>query len=241
MRRDWHSLTLSLSAAIGDSMRFSSPWLSGTLLAGVLLVCLSAEAQIYTCTAEDGTRVFSDKRCGKDAKLVPGITTTKRPSAAAGAAAKAKSEPKTAAQLEELLELCNGGDMKACTTWTLGGGPNNLREKERKAQLACEGGSVPDCEERYCKDGVSKECRTHVLQAAKLSGDVWYLRGEDQRQPDGSATYNVRCIPEGVSEIRDVNIICSATAGPNRCYGAQPRQAFARLDQAAAGICSAVP
>lgn len=222
-------------------MRFSFPWLPGTLLAGVLLASFGAEAQIYTCTAEDGTRVFSDKRCGKDAKVVPGIATTKRPAAAASAAAKAKSEPKTAAQLEELIELCNTGDMKACTAWTLGGGPNHLREKERRAQLACDGGSLRDCEDRYCKDGVSKECRTYVLQAAKLSGDAWYLHDEVQPQTDGSATYNVRCIPEGVSAIRDVPIICSAAAGPNRCYGGQPRQSFARLDQAAAAICSAAP
>lgn len=222
-------------------MRFSFPCLPLTLLAGVLLAFSSAHAQIYTCTAEDGTRVFSDKRCGKDAKVVPGITTTKRPSAAAGAAAKAKTEPKSAAELEALIELCNAGDMKACTTWTLGGGPNHLREKERRAQLACDGGSLRDCEERYCKDGVSQECRARVVQTAKLSGAAWYLRGEDQRQADGPATYSIRCIPEGVSETRDVTIMCSATAGPNRCSGTQRRQGFARLDQAAASICSATP
>jgi hypothetical protein len=30
------------------------------LLASVCLACTSARAQIYACTAEDGTRVFSD-------------------------------------------------------------------------------------------------------------------------------------------------------------------------------------
>lgn len=222
-------------------MRFSFPCLPAILLAGALLAFWNAEAQIYTCTAEDGTRVFSDKRCGKDARVVPGIATTKRSSAAANASAKAKAEPKTAAQLEELIELCNAGDMKACTAWTLGGGPNHLREKERRAQLACEGGSLRDCEERYCKDGVGTECRTHVLQTAKLSGAAWYLRGEDQRQADDPARYSIRCIPEGVSGARDVTIVCSAAAGPNRCSGTQARQGFARLDQAAASICSATP
>lgn len=221
-------------------MRFRFPWFAGTLLAGVL-ASSNAGAQIYACTAADGTRVFSDQRCGKDARIVPGITTKKRPSAAAIAAAKSKSAPKTAAQLEELLELCNAGDMTACTTWTLGGGPNHLREQEHRAQLGCEGGSLRDCEERYCKDGAGKACRTHVLQAAKLSGDAWYLRGEEQRQADGAATYSIRCIPEGISEISDVTITCSAAAGPNRCYGVQPGQGFARLDQAAASICSAAP
>lgn len=221
-------------------MRFSFPWAAGALLAGVL-ASANAEAQIYACTAPDGTRVFSDQRCGKDAKIVPGITTKKRPSAAAIAAAKAQSVPQTPAQLEELLERCNAGDMKACTTWTLGGGPNHLREKEHRAQLGCEGGSLRDCEERYCKDGASKACRTHVLQAAKLSGDEWYLRGEEQRQADSSATYSIRCIPEGIGEIRDVVITCSATAGPNRCRDAQRQQGFARLDQAAASTCSVAP
>lgn len=227
-------------------MRLSFPWLAGAVLAGtvlanVLLVPAGVAAQIYTCTAADGTRVFSDRRCGNDAKIVPGITT-QRPAAAAGTgiAAKANNPPQTAVQLEELLELCNAGDMKACTRWTLGGGPNHLREQELKAQLACEAGSLRDCEQRYCRDGVSKECRTRILQVAKLSGDVWYLRGEDQSQP-GSTTYNVRCIPAGASEIREIAIICSDTTGPNRCYGAQPRQGFAQLDQAAAGICAAVP
>jgi hypothetical protein len=222
-------------------MRFAIPWVlfQATLLPSVPLVYSDAQAQIYTCTAADGTRVFSDKRCGKDAKVVPGITTTKRSAAAAGAAVKAKSAPKTAAELEELIKLCNAGDMAACTTWTLGGGPNHLREKERKAQLGCEGGSLSDCEERYCKDGATGECRTHVLQAAKLSGKTWYLRAEE-RAADG-AIYDIRCMPDSTARTHDVAITCATVAGPARCSGALSRQGFARLDQAATNECSAMP
>lgn len=221
------------------SMRFRFSWtlsgalFAGILLAGVLLASADAQAQIYTCTAPDGTRVFSDKRCGADAKVVPGITNRKPP-----AAAKAKSAPKPATELEQLIKLCNAGDMKACTAWTLGGGPNHLREKERKAQLACEGGSLRDCEERYCKDGANEECRARVLLAARLSGGLWYLRDEDQRQPDGSATYVVRCFAKNTGETRDVTITCAAATGPDRCHGARPGQGFARLEQAASSVCA---
>lgn len=213
--------------------KFSSTLFAGILLVGVLLAYPDAQAQIYTCTAADGTRVYSDKRCGADAKVVPGITNRKRP-----AAAKAKSVPKTAAELEELIKLCDAGDMTACTAWTLGGGPNQLREKERKGQLACEDGSLRDCEERYCKDGASEECRARVLLAARLSGGSWYLRDEDKRQPDGSATYAIRCFAKNTGETRDVTITCSAATGPNRCHGARPGQGFARLDEAASSVCS---
>ena len=40
------------------------------LLAVALLACASSQAQIYECAGKDGSRVFSDKRCGPDAKEV---------------------------------------------------------------------------------------------------------------------------------------------------------------------------
>ena len=80
------------------------------LTAAVAFAYADSEAQIYQCTAPDGTKVFSDERCGKDAKLVPGITSTKRPSSSA--AKSAPVAPKSKAELETLLKSCDeGGDL----------------------------------------------------------------------------------------------------------------------------------
>jgi hypothetical protein len=134
-----------------------------------------------------------------------------------------------------LSRSCDAGDMKACKEWTLGGGPNLLKEKERKTELDCEAGSLTACEERYCRDGVDADCRTRVLRTARLAGENWYLREEVRGLSDGSARYHVRCVPEGAAA-RDVTIQCAQQAGPDRCSSAQ--RSFARLDQAAAQSCS---
>lgn len=205
--------------------------LSGTLLAA------SAQAQIYTCKAADGSRVFSDRKCGADAKAVPGITTKKRSSANAAAAKAAKIPPKTPEELQALMKLCNAGDMKACTNWTHGGGPNSLRKREGDAQAACDKGSLPDCELRYCSDGASEECRLRVMQAAKVSGDSWYLREEAQQQDNGSMLYNIRCIRKDSMELHDVAVTCGIEMGPQRCRTTKGKPAFARLDLAASNYC----
>jgi hypothetical protein len=166
------------------------------LLLAVVWSSPSVEAQIYTCTAPDGTRVFSDERCGPDAKIVPGITTKKRTTNTGVASSKPKRAVRTSEELEQLIAQCNAGDNKACTEWTHGGGPNYLREQERKAGLACEGGSLPDCEQRYCQDGMTEECRNRVMQAASVSGDSWYLRSQRTLR-DGGSAYDVRCVSPG--------------------------------------------
>lgn len=197
-----------------------------------------AEAQIYRCTSPDGTPVFSDERCGPDAKLVPGITSKKRPasSGSSDGAKASKPEPKSPEELQQLLDRCNAGDNAACNTWTKGGGPNQLREEEKQHELACEAGSLSDCEKRYCLDGLSEECRRRVFETAKLSGESWYLR-EQRAQDSGATLYSVRCAPTGSTQIRDVAITCSAIAGPERCSTATSARAFPRLDQAAQFSC----
>lgn len=205
-------------------------WLLVTVLS---LGCASAHSQIYTCTAEDGTRIFSDERCGPDAKIVPGITTKKR-SSGAGDQPRA---PKSEAELQQLIEQCNAGDMQACREWTHGGGPNYLKEQERKAGQACEAGSLADCETRYCRDGITAECRRRVLETAKVSGETWYLR-EQATRADGAVAYAIRCVKEGVREIRDETVTCAGPPGPKRCVVSGTKQGFARLDQAAAAYCA---
>lgn len=200
------------------------------------LFALPCAAQIYTCTGKDGTRIFSDERCGPDAKVVPNISTQK---SAKKSAPPPKIAPKPAAELDALLEKCNGGDMPSCTTWTRAGGPNSLRDKERKTEQACESGSLADCEARYCSGGVSEDCRARVLQTAKVAGDNWYLRDTGKPQPDGSTVYDVRCIPIGARTMRDLSVTCSALAGPARCSGAAATPSYARLDLAAAKLCAA--
>jgi hypothetical protein len=214
-------------------MRSVYRWL---IALGLLPVSVGIEAQIYTCTGKDGTRIFSDEKCGPDAKVVPNISTSK-PAPKATAAPRAKVEPKTTTELAALLASCNAGDLQACNTWTKAGGPNSLKEKERKAEQACEAGSLADCEYRYCNGGVNDECRARVLQAAKVAGDNWYLRDTGTPQPDGSTRYNVRCVPTGVRAIRDVAIHCAAKAGPGKCMAMGSSVGAARLDLAATTLC----
>lgn len=203
-------------------------------VAAALLFQSSARAQIYTCTAPDGTRVYSDKKCGSDAKVVKGITTTKRPAAAKGASAA----PKPSAELDDLLQQCNAGDRAACMSWTKSGGPNRLRQKEQDLEKSCRAGSMPACEERYCSDGASDECRQRVLLVAAMSGETWYLRDQDRPPTQaGVATYSIRCLRQGSREFRDVQVRCSNTPGPSRCLAAS-QQGFPRLDLAASNSCS---
>lgn len=203
------------------------------LLAGLLLASVQAAAQIYECTAPDGSRVFSDKRCGKDAKVVKGITTSKRSSA--------KSAPvprKPPEELAALLKQCNAGDNKACMTWTKGGGPAELKAHEKELQARCEAGSISACEERYCRDGATPECRNRVMQLATLSGESWYLRFQQKEAAQGPTTYSVRCLDTSNRELRDVTISCAAAAGPQRCRSDLAEQAFPKLDAAASSTCA---
>jgi hypothetical protein len=89
------------------------PVIRCAVLASLWLIASQANAQIYTCVAEDGTRVFSDEKCGPDAKVVPGITTKKRtqPGESRGKPDRTVRPPE---ELDQLLRECNEGDMKAC-------------------------------------------------------------------------------------------------------------------------------
>lgn len=207
------------------------------LVLSLLLASSQVPAQIYTCTAPDGSRVFSDKRCGDDAKVVKGITTSKPSSSAASRAPVPRKSP---AELEALLKQCNTGDNTACMAWTKGGGPAELKAHEKELQASCEAGSIKACEERYCRDGATHECRNRVLQLATLSGESWYLRFQQKNQADGPTTYSVRCLNTSSRLLTDVTISCAASAGPERCRSEIAEQAFPRLDAAASNTCAAM-
>jgi hypothetical protein len=211
------------------------------LLAAALLVSASGEAQIYTCKGKDGSRVFSDKRCGPDAELVKqDYSKPKRPPPK-GTSAKPVKTRRSAAELEQLTEACDAGDMQACTAWTMGGGPEMLRDTEHKNEQECEAGSSTACEERYCRERIDADCRARVQRTARMAGDTWYLRDEKRDTSSGITSYLVRCIPEGAAKAHDIMVTCSGEAGPNRCYVADPQHGFARLAQAAVGQCSRRP
>jgi Domain of unknown function (DUF4124) len=216
----------------------------------MLLASAGAQAQIYTCKAKDGSIVFSDQKakCGAGAQLVKGSASKakpmgKKPAAATAPAPRVKRSPE---ELEMLLEKCDGGDTPSCNAWTLGGGPNLLRENERKAELDCEAGLLPACEERYCREGMSDECRERVMRTARLAGETWYVRSEDRMTEDGSTRYAIRCLPKTAagnasrkpSQSRDIVITCSALAGPNRCFMADPQRGHSGLGPAATAQCS---
>jgi hypothetical protein len=208
------------------------------LLVAGLLATTEGRAQIYTCQAPDGSRVFSDKRCGDDAKVVPGTSRSKKQSSS-GARTKAKPAPvaKPPDELDDLMKRCDGGDVASCNAWTLGGGPSLLRQREEQAEHNCEAGSLSACEERYCREGMDDDCRARVLRTARLAGDTWYLRDEQYEREDALTKYAVRCFQAGTRKTRDIVLMCAAQASPNRCYQADPQQGFARLDKAAAKYC----
>lgn len=206
------------------------------LVAMLLLVAAPASAQIYACTGPDGTRVFSDKRCGPDAKVVKDISTSKKSKVTSVKAAPVT--PKSPAELEQLLKRCNEGDGQACMTWSKGGGPTQLRAAEKEQEASCEAGSLAACEERYCRDGMTDECRRRVQALATLSGETWYMRYQQKRAADAPAIYSIRCMGEGNRLIRDVTVSCSAQAGPDRCKAELASKSFARLDEAASSYCA---
>jgi hypothetical protein len=115
------------------------------------------------------------------------------------------------------------------------------REVEITPEVACEAGSLHDCEQLYCRNGISEECRKHVLQTAKISADTWYLREQRAAKDNRATTYAIRCMTNSARPVRDLTITCLAKPGPNRCSTA-PKSAtagYARLDKAAASYCSA--
>lgn len=182
--------------------------------------------------------MFSDKRCGPDAELVKQeYSKPKRPPPKALSAKPVKTR-RSAEELEQLTLACDGGDMKACTEWTMGGGPELLRDKERKSEQECEAGSLAACEERYCRERIDADCRSRVQRTARLAGDIWYMRDETRNADTGITKYLVRCIPEGAPRSHDLVVTCSSEAGPNRCYLGDPQHGFARLAQAAVSHCS---
>ena len=201
-----------------------------TLQAASLLSLQTAAAAIYTCTAKDGSRIFSDEKCGPDAKLVGGITTETPPTEppetidtlSGNAEGITHFSPQTAQSCSSSTDECNNRGARVIT-----------------GKAACANGSLPDCEEQYCRNGITGECRRHILNVAQISGDEWYLRQQGPVQSDGAIKYYVRCFGEDQREIRDLTITCSAITGPNRCYSNTPQSGFARLDLAASKYCAA--
>ena len=215
------------------SMRWS---IAATLIA--LILCEPVAAQIYTCTAADGTRVFSDKRCGPDATVVKSIPSAKRPVAKTQSAA-VSAVPRPPEELQLLLKRCNEGDEAACMAWSKGGGPKQLRTLEKEQEASCEAGSLAACEERYCRDGATEECRSRVKALATMSGENWYLRFQQKRSADEPAIYSVRCLVAQTRQIKDVSISCAPLAGPQRSQASDVAVGFPRLDAAAANVCDA--
>lgn len=213
------------------------------LLCVVLAPCVT-QAQIYTCMAEDGSRVYSNQKCGADATIVKGYEHVKQSRTkpnlnkqkSAVKQPTLKPPPKSPEELAALLQTCNAGDNTACSQWSLGGGPNALHMAEEKAERDCEAGSLSACEERYCKEGANEDCRQSVLRTALLSGDTWYLHEEQARGSNGAAAFVIRCIHKGVLTTRDINFTC-ARAG-RKCGNEQGTAKFERLADAATSYCA---
>jgi hypothetical protein len=207
-------------------------------LISAVFAASAVNAQIYTCTGPDGTRIFSDKKCGKDAKPVKGFEKTNSNSTRKSAPkAKTAVEPKSPEELAFLLQRCNSGDQKSCMTWTMSGGPAALRDAERKAEMACEAGSLVDCEERFCKEGATEKCRQSVLRTAEVTGETWYLRNTRERELGGALLHDVRCLLKDQTKMRDGVVTC-VNESPHFCYVRNPEQRFADLSSTASAYCA---
>lgn len=211
----------------------------GALAALAILAPSFGYAQIYSCVAEDGTRVFSDERCGPDAKVVPGINAAKRAKPQAPSAGKPRPPPKSPAELEALSASCDAGDVKACKAWTMGGGPNLLRDRERRAEMECEGGVLAACEQRYCRQHMDEDCRARILRTARLAGENWYLRAEEHDADQALVRYALRCLTPPQAPLRDVLVSCRNMPGPKRCFVGESAQGdeLDRLDRLAERSC----
>jgi hypothetical protein len=174
------------------------------LCAGVLIglpLHAQSKAPIYTCTGKDGSRVFSDEKCGPDARVV------------------------IAPVPQELKALTPAKRAEPAAAPT-------------SAQAACESGSLKDCEELYCREGASDECRRQVVRVASVSGEKWYLRRQGPVEDDGTIAYEIRCIEKGVHEFLDLTITCTPGAERNHCFTETIPSDYPRLDQAASAYCA---
>jgi hypothetical protein len=181
-------------------------------LLSMLFIAPVAQAQIYVCVREDGSRIYSDKKCGPNAKVVKGFENTNTKKSKVTVKPK-PMEKKSNEVLMLLLEQCNIGNKQACNDWTFGGGPNALREAEEKAERDCESGLLAACEQRYCGDGATEQCRQSVLRSAELSGEHWYLRRSAQVADDGARTYQIRCIHANNIKMQDHEVKCVSNGG----------------------------
>jgi Domain of unknown function (DUF4124) len=209
------------------------------VLLAILMVIPCAQAQIYVCVREDGSRIYSDTKCGPNAKVVKGFETTNKKKKSADKAKSAEKkvwEKKTPEQLAELLDQCNKGLKEACSEWTFGGGPNALREAESHAEKDCESGSLSACELRYCVDGATEQCRQSVLRSAELSGENWYLRKTTPAIEEGARTYGVRCIYKNNTSTKDLDINCVSNPSA-QCSVAGVVASATGLRQAAGEAC----
>src|SRR5262245_5870125 len=77
-----------------------------------LVASAPARAQIYTCTAADGSKVFSDEKCGPDAKKV----TLSPPQVASARPAPAKAQPKSLPPAEKPQTAQQKAGLKPPTT-----------------------------------------------------------------------------------------------------------------------------
>ena len=186
--------------------------------------------------------MFSDERCGPDAEVVKrDYSKPKRPPPK-GTSAKPVKTRRPASELEQLMLECDGGDMKACTAWTMGGGPELLRDKERKSEQECEEGSLAACEERYCREGIDAGLpRPRAAYCAAGRRDLVHACRRRAMQRRASRSTSCVAFRPGAQQANDIVVTCSSLAGPNRCYFADPQRGFPRLAAAAVSQCSRAP
>jgi hypothetical protein len=192
-------------------------------------VTMNAQAAIFTCKGADGSRVFSDtpcedaKKAGEDAKAAaPKGVEAKQPSAIAPSKSSEPSlaqsdrastnqpAPSTSVEFKEAQTKCKQGQKSACEDATRLAKRNDEMFREQ-LQRGCDRGSDTECEELYCRSGISKQCRDVMTKTSALVGSNWYIKKQAASvRPPGSGEYVHAVICDPKAQVsRDTTVYCS--------------------------------
>jgi Domain of unknown function (DUF4124) len=190
-------------------------------------IVMNAQAAIFSCKGADGSRVFSDTPCEDAKKTSEDSKKTEEAKSAAPKAVDANQlsgtvssnaneplanhpMPSASVELKEAQTRCKQGNKTACEDVARLEKRNEELFREQ-LQRGCDRGSATECEELYCRVGMSKQCRDAMTKTGALVGSNWYIRKQPApvRAP-GSTEYvhAVTCDPKA-QILKDTTVYCS--------------------------------
>jgi Domain of unknown function (DUF4124) len=189
-------------------------------------IVVNAQAAIFSCKGADGSRVFSDtpcedaKKASEDAKQAgeaaksagPTGVEAKQPRGTASSNSNEPANqpvPSASVELKQAQTRCREGHKTACEDASRLEKHNEALLREQ-LQRGCDRGSATECEELYCRAGISKQCRDAMTQTGALVGSNWYIRKQPAPvRAQGSTEYvhAVTCDPKA-QIVKDTTVYC---------------------------------